>query len=471
MIAKKELDEEKRLESVFARSKEIMGRLYQGTGGVPLGFSDLLKSDAIWKSIGHYRNLRLNKKDWEPGDKIPYSGWVYDEIEIRNQIDCVLNYWLTEGKYCAEFSKGLETYLSGRSHSVFNVHLCNSGSSANLLAFAALTSKQLGDRRIKPGDEVITVAACFPTTVAPLVQVGAVPVFVDVTLPGYNIDFTKLEAARSSKTKAVILAHTLGNPFDIAEVQTFCDKHDLWLIEDNCDALGSEFDIYKTGSFGDLSTISFFPSHHITTGEGGAVCTHNDELSQIVASFRDWGRDCTCKPGQDGRCGLRHSGQYGQLPHGFDHKYVYSELGFNLKMTEMQAAIGCAQIEKLPEFVIKRRNNWEKLRNRIFNKNLIMPEPTECSDPSWFGFLMTVKPDSELTRFEIVDHLEKKGIQTRMLFSGNIIKQPCFEGVAFRSVGDLPNTDLIMKNSFWVGVYPGLTEPMLDYMIKTINEV
>ena len=409
-------------------------------------------------------------------DRIPYAGRVYDEKELNNLLDSANEFWLTSGRYTAKFEKGLADFLG-----VKYCYFVNSGSSANLLAFMALTSPLLKERRIKRGDEVITVAAGFPTTVAPIIQYGAVPVFLDVTIPEYNIDCEKLEKALSEKTKAVMIAHTLGNPFNLNKVKEFCDKHELWLIEDNCDALGSTYEIEGeekyTGTIGDIGTSSFYPPHHMTTGEGGAVYTNDSLLAKIMLSLRDWGRDCTCPSGFDDTCGHRFDGQYGTLPVGYDHKYVYSHLGYNLKATDMQAAIGCAQLEKLSGFVEKRKANWKHLRTELecLNEHLILPESEENSVPSWFGFMMTVKETSPRTRNEIVQVLEEKNIQTRMLFSGNITRHPCFEhleeGVDYRICDTLENTDYIMNNSFWIGVYPGMTQEMLDYMIDCLKEL
>ena len=409
-------------------------------------------------------------------DRIPYAGRVYDEKEVNNLLDSAKEFWLTSGRYTAKFEKGLADFLG-----VKYCYFVNSGSSANLLAFMALTSPLLKERRIKRGDEVITVAAGFPTTVAPIIQYGAIPVFLDVTIPEYNIDCEKLEKALSEKTKAVMIAHTLGNPFNLNKVKEFCDKHGLWLIEDNCDALGSTYEIEGeekyTGTIGDVGTSSFYPPHHMTTGEGGAVYTSDSLLAKIMLSMRDWGRDCTCPSGFDDTCGHRFDGQYGTLPAGYDHKYVYSHLGYNLKATDMQAAIGCAQLEKLPDFIGARKLNWVHLRNYLdcLSEYLLLPEREELSEPSWFGFMVTVKDNSPKTRNEIVRHLEEKKIQTRMLFSGNITRHPCFEhleeGVDYRICDTLENTDYIMNNSFWIGVYPGMTEEMLDYMIESLKEL
>jgi len=434
-----------------------------------------LRKKAIAAAIEHYKIKHKTKKEFKPGDKISYAGRVFDEKEIENLVDASLDFWLTAGEYADKFEKGFADFLG-----VKYCSLVNSGSSANLLAFMALTSLKLGDKRIKPGDEVITVAAGFPTTISPIVQYGAVPVFVDVNLPSCNLNCSQLKKALSRKTKAVFLAHTLGNPFDIKAVKEFCNKNDLWLIEDNCDALGSRY-YYKgkwvyTGTVGDVGTSSFYPAHHITTGEGGAVYTNDGKLKTIIESFRDWGRDCWCAAGRDNTCAKRFKWQLGELPYGYDHKYTYSHFGYNLKATDLQAAIGCAQLEKLPAFIEARKRNWKVLReglNDLADK-FILPEPTEKSDPSWFGFLLTVKENAGFTRDQIVNHLESKGIQTRMLFAGNIVKHPCFDemrktGSGFRIVGDLKNTDIIMNQTFWVGVYPGMTAKMLDYMISQIR--
>lgn len=414
------------------------------------------------------------KKEYKEGDRIPYASRVYDQDEMVNLVDSALEFWLTAGRYTDEFEAKLAKYLGVRFCS-----LVNSGSSANLNAFMALTSPLLGERQIRRGDEVITVAAGFPTTVTPMIQYGAVPVFVDVTIPQYNIDVTKLEEAYSEKTKAVMIAHTLGNPFDLKAVKEFCDKHNLWLVEDNCDALGSRYTIDGeekfTGTIGDIGTSSFYPPHHMTMGEGGAVYTGNPLLNRIIRSFRDWGRDCVCPSGRDNLCGHRFDRQYGELPLGYDHKYVYSHFGYNLKATDLQAAIGCAQLEKFPSFVERRRHNFDRLRAALADceDKLILPEPCDNSRPSWFGFLITCKEGVD--RNAVVQYVESKGVQTRMLFAGNLTKHPCFdqmraEGTGFRVVGDLTNTDRIMNDTFWVGVYPGMTDEMIDYMAKTIKE-
>ena len=429
--------------------------------------------EIISEQIREYYKAFMTEKPYTEGDRIPYASRVYDEREIVNLIDSALDFWLTAGRYCNQFEQQFSDYLG-----IKNVLLVNSGSSANLLAFATLTSPLLKDRRINRGDEVITVAAGFPTTIAPIIQYGAVPVFVDITIPGYNIDATQLEAALSNKTKAVMLAHTLGNPFDIKAVKDFCDAHNLWLIEDNCDALGSEYIINGrtglTGTFGDIGTSSFYPPHHMTMGEGGAVYTDNPLLAKIARSMRDWGRDCSCPSGTDNLCGHRFDGQYGLLPQGYDHKYVYSHFGFNLKATEMQAAVGCAQLEKFPSFVERRRYNFNRLYNSLkdVEDKLILPKAAENSAPSWFGFIVTCRDG--VSKNKVVQYCEEHGVQTRMLFSGNIVRQPVFDDIRgtdkYRVVGDLAVTDRVMANSFWLGVYPGMTDEKLDYMSKIIKE-
>ena len=430
--------------------------------------------EEILNLVAEYCDRFHQKKPYEEGDRIPYASRVYDHQEMVNLVDSSLEFWLTSGRYTDEFEKKLAEYLGVRYCS-----LVNSGSSANLIAFMALTSPLLGDRRIKRGDEVITVAAGFPTTVTPAIQYGAVPVFVDVTIPQYNIDVTKLEEAYSEKTKAVMIAHTLGNPFDLTAVKDFCDKHNLWLVEDNCDALGSKYN-YKgeekfTGTVGDIGTSSFYPPHHMTMGEGGAVYTDNPLIHKAVRSLRDWGRDCVCPPGRDNLCGHRFDKQYGELPLGYDHKYVYSHFGYNLKATDMQAAVGCAQLAKFPTFVEKRRQNFDRLRAALeeVEDKLILPEPCPNSKPSWFGFLLTCREGVDKNK--VVQYIEDHGVQTRMLFAGNIVKQPCFDemrasGKGYRVVGDLAVTDRIMKDTFWLGVYPGMTDEKIDYMAKVIKE-
>lgn len=424
---------------------------------------------------GYCDTYHNQKKDYVAGQRIPYASRVYDSEEMVNLVDSALEFWLTSGRYTAEFERGLAEYLGVRYCS-----LVNSGSSANLLAFMALTSPLLGERAVKRGDEIITVAAGFPTTVAPMIQYGAVPVFIDVTIPQYNMDVTMLEEALSDKTKAVMAAHTLGNPFDLKQVKEFCDKHNLWLVEDNCDALGSTYVLDGeerfTGTIGDIGTSSFYPPHHMTMGEGGAVYTDNALLNKCIRSFRDWGRDCVCVSGQDNMCGHRFDRQYGELPLGYDHKYVYSHFGYNLKATDMQAAIGCAQLKKMPGFVKKRRENFNYLKEQLLVNGLdeyfVLPEECSGSAPSWFGFMLTCKEGVERNR--VVQKLEENNIQTRMLFAGNLTKHPCFDGMrktgqGYRVVGELKNTDRIMNDTFWVGVYPGMTREMLDEMVKVLK--
>lgn len=535
------LEPDEALEGTIQRSRVVMKRasaihrtlLKNKTAQLkPAALEKIQRHFILAKTANFHRTVHAApKKPFSPGDRISYAGRVFDEKELTTLVDSSLDFWLTTGRYAERFEREFAQYLG-----VQHCSLTNSGSSANLLAFMALTSPKLGERRIRRGDEVITVAAGFPTTVAPIIQYGAVPVFVDVSLPTYNIDVTQLDAALSDKTKAVMVAHTLGNPFDLASVKAFCDKHNLWLIEDNCDALGSRYrmqlnsqpstfnsstlgsstlgsstfnsspfsEFQFTGTIGHIGTSSFYPPHHMTMGEGGAVYTNHVELKRIVESLRDWGRDCWCPSGKDNTCSNRFGQQFGELPFGYDHKYVYSHFGYNLKVTDMQAAIGCAQLEKFPGFVEARKKNWQLLRDGLagLEDRLILPEATPNSDPSWFGFLLTVRDGSGLTRDKLVNHLEAKGIQTRMLFAGNLIKHPCFdemrrEGKGFRVVANtnaeklkveklkveglapqllssqlssaLPVTDRIMNNTFWVGVYPGMTEEMISYMIENIR--
>ena len=412
--------------------------------------------------------------EFHEGDRIPYASRVYDHEEMCSLVDSALEFWLTAGRYATAFEKEFAAYLG-----VKYVSLVNSGSSANLAAFMALTSPLLGDRRVRRGDEVITVAAGFPTTVAPMVQYGAVPVFVDVTIPQYNIDVTRLEEVLSPRTKAVMAAHTLGNPFDLTAVRDFCRRHDLWLVEDNCDALGSTYTIDGaerfTGTIGDIGTSSFYPPQHMTMGEGGAVYTNNPKLHKIVRSFRDWGRDCVCPPGHDDFCGRRFEGRHGDLPYGYDHKYVYSHFGYNLQATDMQAAVGCAQLRKLPLFTERRRRNFDRMTAglRDIADRLILPEPCPGAKPSWFGFLLTCREGVD--RKAVVQYVEEHGVQTRMLFAGNLTKHPCFDemrasGEGYRIVGTLANTDRIMNDTFWVGLYPGMTDEKIDYMARIIKE-
>lgn len=422
----------------------------------------------------YYEKYHKNTGPYVEGQRIPYASRVYDGEEMRNLVDSALEFWLTAGRYTQQFEGEFAACLGTRFCS-----LVNSGSSANLLAFMALTSPLLGERRVRRGDEVITVAAGFPTTVTPMIQYGAVPVFVDVTIPEYNIDPAMLEEACSSRTKAVMLAHTLGNPFPLGQVRDFCERHGLWLIEDNCDALGSRYRLGDeeryTGTIGDIGTSSFYPPHHMTMGEGGAVYTDNPLLHKIIRSLRDWGRDCVCPSGRDGVCGRRFSGQYGELPHGYDHKYVYSHFGYNLKATDLQAAIGVAQLKKLPDFVARRRENFDMLYRELepVSDRLILPRATENSIPSWFGFLLTCREGVD--REKLVPYIESKGIQTRMLFAGNLTRHPCFDemrqkGEGYRVMGTLERTDRIMRDSFWVGVYPGMTGEQIAYMGKVIRE-
>lgn len=436
--------------------------------------TELEARQEILELVREYCDTFHSKKAYKEGDKIPYASRVYDHEEMVNLVDSSLDFWLTSGRYTDKFEKEFAEYLGVRFCSVVN-----SGSSANLVAFMTLTSSLLGDKAIKRGDEVITVAAGFPTTVTPYIQFGAIPVFVDVTIPQYNIDVSQLEQAYSDKTKAVMIAHTLGNPFDLKEVQAFCKKYDLWLIEDNCDALGSTYNMNgeekKTGTIGDIGTSSFYPPHHMTMGEGGAVYTDNALLHKIIRSFRDWGRDCICTSGHDNLCGHRFDKQYGELPLGYDHKYVYSHFGYNLKITDMQAAVGCAQLRKFPDFVKRRRHNFNRLRKQLIDAQdkIILPEACVNSNPSWFGFLITCREGVDKNK--VVQYIEEKGVQTRMLFAGNLTKQPCFDemrenGEGYRIVGNLENTDRIMHSTFWIGVYPGMTDEMIDYMAKIVKQ-
>jgi CDP-6-deoxy-D-xylo-4-hexulose-3-dehydrase len=418
--------------------------------------------------VAEYHTAAFPPRTFEPGKSaVPVSGKVFDAHELRSLVDSSLDFWLTTGRFAAEFEQAFAKFMQQR----FAL-LVNSGSSANLLAVAALTSPKLGDERLQPGDEAITVAAGFPTTVNPLVQYGLTPVFVDVRLPTYDLDVAQLEAALSPRTRAVVLAHTLGNPFDVAAVAAFCERHDLWLIEDCCDAVGATFAGRPVGTFGDVATVSFYPAHHITTGEGGCVLTNSPRLKQLVESFRDWGRDCWCAPGHDDTCGKRFDWQLGSLPEGYDHKYTYSHIGYNLKATEMQAAVGLAQLQKLPEFIAARRRNFEYLSQGLADLKewLLLPTAAPGSEPSWFGFPLSVRPESGLKREQIVRHLESRRIGTRLLFGGNLLRQPAYEGVAHRVVGSLPVTDYVMHNTFWIGVYPGLSTPMLDYVIESLHD-
>lgn len=432
------------------------------------------RADILQMVSEYYAAFHKKENSYTRGERIPYASRVYDEEEMVNLVDSSLDFWLTSGRYTDQFEKEFAEFL-GTKHCV----LVNSGSSANLLAFMALTSPLLGERRVERGDEVITVAAGFPTTVTPYIQYGAVPVFVDITVGQYNVDISKLEEAVSERTKAVMLAHTLGNPFNIKAVKEFCQKHNLWLVEDNCDALGSRYTLdgeeKYTGTFGDIGTSSFYPPHHMTMGEGGAVYTDDPLLFKIIRSFRDWGRDCVCPSGCDNICGHRFDRRYGELPLGYDHKYVYSHFGYNLKATDMQAAIGCAQLKKLPLFTEKRKEHFGLLREMLegTEEYLILPEACENSDPSWFGFLLTCREGVDKNK--IVSYIEEHGVQTRMLFAGNLVKQPCFDemranGCGYRIAGSLDATDRIMRDTFWVGVYPGMTEEKIAYMAEMIKE-
>lgn len=426
-----------------------------------------LRKEIIEKTIEYYQ-AKFAKTEFIPGkSRVNYAGRVFNELELVNAVEASLDFWLTEGRFSEEFSQKMSEFLG-----VEHVLLTNSGSSANLLAFSALTSEKLGDKRLKPGDEVISVAAGFPATVTPIIQYGLVPVFIDVNIPTYNIDIEMMKRAITSKTRCIFIAHTLGNPFDISAVMQVAREHDLWVIEDNCDAFGSEYAGKKTGSFAHLSTISFYPAHHITTGEGGAICTNDAQLAQLVRAFRDWGRDCYCAGGENNTCGKRFSQQFGCLPFGFDHKYVYSEIGYNLKMTDIQAAIGAAQIDKLPGFCEKRRSNFKEWL-RIFSKYpdyFIMPEATENSDPAWFAFIVTLREGSPFTREELTDYLNMRLIETRVLFAGNITKQPGFMGKNWIIADNLNNTDYIMNNTFFLGTYPGLTTDMFNYSEGVLKE-
>lgn len=429
----------------------------------------------ILELVAEYCRKYHTPKLYKRGDRIHYAGRVYGEEEMTNLVSSSLDFWLTSGKYTEEFEREFGKLLGVKSVSVVN-----SGSSANLAAFMALTSPLLGERAVKRGDEVITVACGFPTTVSPIIQYGAVPVFVDITIPQYNIDVNMLEKALSEKTKAVMIAHTLGNPFDLNAVKKFCNKHNLWLIEDNCDALGSKYTIdgveRYTGTIGDIGTSSFYPPHHITMGEGGAVYTNNPLLGRIIRSFRDWGRDCVCPSGMDNFCGHRFDKQYGELPLGYDHKYVYSHFGYNLKISDMQAAIGCAQLKRINDFAARRRANYAKLYKGVkdLEDKLILPEICPSSNPSPFGFMLTCREGVDA--FKVVGELESMGVQTRRLFAGNLIKHPCFDqmraiGEGYRVVGELTNTDRVMNSGFWIGVYPGMTDEMLDYMIECLHKI
>ena len=426
--------------------------------------NDLRKQ--ILDLVARYHAEAHAPRKFVPGESvIPVSGKVFNEEDMMSLVDSSLDFWLTTGRFADQFQREFAAFLGVR-----HAMLCNSGSSANLLAVSALTSPLLGDRRLKPGDEVITVAAGFPTTVNPIIQNGCIPVFIDVDLATHNVDASKLESALSEKTRAVIFAHTLGNPFNLGAVVEFCRRHKLWLVEDNCDALGSTYGGQLTSTFGDVATFSFYPAHHITMGEGGCVVTRSSRIRRAVETFRDWGRDCWCDPGKDNTCKKRFDWQLGELPPHYDHKYIYSHIGYNLKLTDMQAAIGVSQLRKLPGFIEARKRNWQRLHDGLksLDEWFILPAPTPGSDPSWFGFLLTIRPGAPFARNELIRVLDEKKIATRLMFAGNLLRQPAYIGIQHRVVGDLANTDVIMKNSFWVGVYPGLTDEMIDYVLDMV---
>lgn len=424
--------------------------------------------DEIKQKVDEYYQTEFSNKLFIAGETyIPVSGRVFDEDDLCHLVDSSLDFWLTEGRFAREFELNLARYLGVRS-----ANLCNSGSSANLLAVSALTSPKLEERQLKPGDEIITVAAGFPATVGPIVQNGFVPVFLDVELGTYNIDVSRLEEAITERTKAIVVAHTLGNPFNLDVVTDVVKRYNLWLIEDNCDALGSTYRDKYTGTYGDMATVSFYPAHHITMGEGGVVLTKRPKMKTIVESFRDWGRDCWCAPGEENSCGKRFDWQLGGLPYGYDHKYTYSHIGYNLKVTDMQAAVGVSQLKKLPGFIEKRKENFYRLYEGLknFEDFIILPKAEAHSEPSWFGFLITVKCDAGFSRTELTEYLEEKCIATRNLFAGNLLLQPAFENIQHRVVGELINTNIIMNQTFWVGVYPGITESMIAYMLDMFGE-
>lgn len=423
---------------------------------------DTIRAEILEKVKAYYQ-IKFDNQEFVPGEsKVNYAGRFFDENELVNLVDSSLDFWLTAGRYAEEFTAKLEDFFDA------DVILTNSGSSANLLAISALTSYKLGDRRLKPGDEVITVAAGFPSTVAPIVQNQLIPVFIDVNVGTYNVVAERIEQAISPKTKAIFIAHTLGNPFDLRTAKAIAEKHNLWLIEDNCDALGSTYNGQLTGTFGHIATLSFYPAHHITTGEGGAVITEDMELTRIIRSFRDWGRDCYCEGGENNTCGKRFSQQFGTLPFGYDHKYVYSHLGYNLKMTDMQAAIGAAQMDKLDFFTQRRKENFAEIKKglRAFEKYLILPEATPNSDPSWFSFIISIKPESPFSRNELVEYLDQNKIETRNLFAGNLLRHPAFQNIEHRVCGTLKNTDFIMNNTFFIGTFPGINKSKIEYMIE-----
>ena len=421
----------------------------------------------ILKLAGEFHKEQFGSEKFIPGETpVPVAGRVFDAADMQSLVDSALDFWLTTGRFAAQFEKAFAKYVGVRGAS-----LVNSGSSANLLALTALTSPKLEDRRLQPGDEVVTLAAGFPTTVNPIIQNGLVPVFVDVHVPTYNVDVKRLEEALSGRTRAVMIAHTLGNPFDVQTVKQFAEDHHLWLIEDCCDALGSTFQGRKVGTFGDLATVSFYPAHHITMGEGGCVLTEKPLLKTIVESFRDWGRDCWCDPGKANTCGKRFGWELGSLPCGYDHKYIYSHIGYNMKLTDLQAAVGVSQLEKLPGFIGRRKANFRALREGLagLEEFFILPEATPGSDPSWFGFPIAVRPGGPLSRNAVIQHLEERKIATRLLFAGNLTRQPAYQDVHYRIAGTLENTDFVMNNVFWIGVYPGITREMLDYVLETFH--
>ena len=430
--------------------------------------ADALRAQ-ITDLVHEYYKVAFPTHKFIPGENsIPYAGRIFDDEELVSLVESSLDFWLTSGRFAKQFEREFAEFF-GLKHCL----LTNSGSSANLLALSCLTSPKLGERRLRPGDEVITVASSFPTTVNPIIQNQLAPVFVDVTIPAYNVDVTQLEEAYSERTRAVILAHALGNPFDLAVVTDFVQRHNLWLIEDCCDAVGATYNGQKVGTFGDLATFSFYPAHHITMGEGGAVLTNSPLLKKLVASFRDWGRDCWCNPGKDNTCGKRFGWQLGDLPYGYDHKYIYSHIGYNLKLTDMQAAVGVAQLKKLPAFIKKRQENFQYLYDGLkdLEENFILPKATPNSNPSWFGFPLAVRPEAPFTRNEVTQYLEKHKIATRLLFGGNLARQPAYKSVQYRVVGELKNSDFVMNNVFWVGVYPGLSSEMLEYILEILHEM
>jgi CDP-6-deoxy-D-xylo-4-hexulose-3-dehydrase len=422
----------------------------------------------IMALVQEYYDAEFAPSEFIPGESpVSVSGRIFDAHEISNLVDASLEFWLTAGDFVRQFEKRFARYVGVR-----NAMLCNSGSSANLLALSSLTSPHLGSRQLKPGDEVITVAAGFPTTVNPIIQNGMVPVFLDIDLATHNMDTTLLEQAVSPRTKAIMLAHTMGNPFDLDVVMDVAKRHELWFVEDNCDALGSTHRGRKTGTFGHLATSSFYPAHHITMGEGGCVVTNHPKLKTLVESFRDWGRDCWCDPGKDNTCGRRFEWHLGELPYGYDHKYIYSHIGYNLKITDMQAAVGVAQLDKLPDFIETRKRNWARYRTGLapYEEYLVLPDPSPHTDPSWFGFLVSVRPEAPFGRNELIRYLENHKIATRLLFAGNLVRHPAYQSVAYRVEGDLRNTNTVMNQSFWIGVYAGVTEEMVAYVLQLFSD-